>query len=74
MNIVCIPPQKFAKSQKYKKSNNIYENEIRKKLPLENVLKNIPAKFGEDQSILRQKKIGDDELDRHRHTGWFIVP
>ena len=31
---------------------------------LDFVLKNIPSKFGDDQSISRQKNIGDDELDR----------
>ena len=30
---------------------------VKKKLPLEYVLKNIPAKFGDDPSILRQRKL-----------------
>ena len=60
MNITCIPPQKLAKSQKYKKYKKIDINENLKKikkLHLDYVLKNIPAKFGDDQSILRQRKL-----------------
>ena len=57
--MVCIPLQKLAKSQKYKKSNKMDENEnFEKKVPLDYVLKNIPAKFGDDQRILRQRKLG----------------
>ena len=59
--MVCIPPQKLAKSQKYKKSNKIDKKENFekiKKLGLDYVLKNIPAKFGDDQSILRERKLG----------------
>ena len=31
---------------------------LKKKLPLEYVLKNIPAKFGDDPTILRHRKLG----------------
>ena len=47
--------------QKYKKSNKINKNEnfekIKEKQPLDYVLKNIPAKFDDDWSILGQIKL-----------------
>ena len=68
----------MAKSQKHNKTNKIDINENFekiKKLPLEYVLKNIPVKFGNDPSILRQRKLEMMNLtDRHtdkqtnRHT------
>ena len=73
--MVCTPFQKFAKSKKYKKFNKIDNNENFekiKKLPLDYVLKNIPAKFGDDQSILRQRKLGMMKLtDRHTDRLFF---
>ena len=69
--MVCTPPQNLAKSKKYKKSNKIVKNlnfEKIKKIGLDYVLKNIPAKFSDDQSILRQRKLGmmkrDSQTDR----------
>ena len=38
-----------------------------KKYPLDYVLENIPAKFGDNQSILRQRKLGIMKRDRHTY-------
>ena len=61
-----------AIARKYNKSNKIDKNDIfkkRKKLPLDYVLKIIPVEFVNDQSILKQRKLGMmnlTELDRQR--------
>ena len=45
-----------------------------KKPPLDYVLKNIPAKCGDDQSILRQRKLGMMNLtDRQTFFHWLIL-
>ena len=56
--MVCTPPQNLAKT---KKSNKIVKNGNFEKLiniGLDYVLKNIPTKFGDAQSILRLRKLG----------------
>ena len=64
---------KMATSQRYKKSNKNDRNKkfgkIKKHL-LEYVLKNIPAKFGDDPSIVRQRKLGMMNLT-YRQTFFF---
>ena len=42
-----------------------------KKYPLDYVLENIPAKFGDDQSILRQRKLGMFKNDRQTDIKTF---
>ena len=39
-------------------NKNVKNEHFEKKWPLDYVLKNRPAKFGDDQSILRHKKLG----------------
>ena len=52
--MVCTTHRNLAMSKKYKKSLRIKIS--RKKLGLDYVLKNMPAKFGDDKGILRQRK------------------
>ena len=64
-------------SVKYSKSNrNIIEQQVNKigfflirKNSVDYVLKNIPAKFGDDQSLLKHKKLGKMEFGRQQKFG-----
>ena len=72
--MVCTLTQNLVKSKKDKKSNKIVKNqnfEKIKKTGLDYVLKNIPAKFGDDPSILRQRKLG--MMKRDRQTDFFFT-
>ena len=79
--MVCNPPQKLAKAQKYKKKTiKTIQMKISRKMkikkPLDYVLKKIPAKFGDDQSILRRRKLGMINRDRRTYRlflHWLIL-
>ena len=78
--MVCTPPQKLASPKNTKnpiKSIKMKLSKKKTKKSLDYVLKNIPAKFGDHQSILRQRKLGIMNLtDRQADfffTGRFLV-